>query len=313
MSFSNIALAQHPGVNKKRDNPKAISTYNTDDDAVDDNGTQKKRSYFSIGANYLSNNVYLGRKDSMIVPYISPYVSYTFKNGIYLKAIESYQASKTDPHFDLFTFEFGYSHIFWNALSASAAYDRYFFSDSSANIKSAIKSSFMLSFLYMNNYVEPQLSLITDRTKNNQNDFVATVGIDHAFFLLDDNMNIIPTITANAGTQNYYNESVIKGETKKGRKVVNRKPVGSTNQFELLDYEISIQAIYKVNNWVFLLVPTYVLPQNPSTNTIVTSSVVKGVTQTTTTVNSEKLENSFFLELDISHRFYRKQTSAAHK
>ncbi len=291
---STVALAQHT-THKKRDTPQSVTTDNTNDD---DNTT--KGSYLSIGANYISNNVYLGRKDSIAVPYISPYIGYTLKNGLYAKCLESYQATKTDAHFDLFTFELGYTHLFWNTLSTSASYDKYSFSDSSENIKSSIKSSLMLSFLYMNNYVEPLATFIIDRTNENKTDIVANFGIDHTFFLLHDNMNIIPTLSANFGTQNYYNEAIIKKETKKGKKVVNQRAVNATNQFELLDYELSVQAIYKIQNWVFLLVPTYALPENPSTTTIITKTGG-------TNVFAEQISNSFFIELDASYRFYHKK------
>jgi len=96
---------------------------------------------------------------------------------------------------------------------------------------------------------------------------------------------------------------------------VNRRPERSTNSFELLDYEFSVQVIYKVKDWVFLLVPTYTIPINPSTATVTTTTrkTVNGKTtvKTTAVTTTEKISNSFFLELDISHRFHRKAKKAS--
>ena len=67
---------------------KTALPQDNDDDPYD------SKSYFMFGFNYLSNNVYLGRKDTVTIPYYTPYISYHNKNGIYVKGLVSYTTAK---------------------------------------------------------------------------------------------------------------------------------------------------------------------------------------------------------------------------
>src|SRR5436305_9021637 len=42
-----------------------------------------KKSHFDGGISYLNNDVYLGRKDSSLLPYYIPVLSYYHKSGLY--------------------------------------------------------------------------------------------------------------------------------------------------------------------------------------------------------------------------------------
>jgi hypothetical protein len=296
-----LSKAQHITTDKTNSRDKSLTV----EELLDNDIFYVKRAYWSAGFDYLSNNVYLGRKDPRTIPYVSPYLSYNFRNGIYVKGIESYQSSQSDPHFDLFTFEFGYTHLFWSSLSVSAACDRYFFSDSSQNIRSTIKNSITLSALFMNNYIEPQASLVLNSDQDNKTDFILTTAIDHTFFLDHDKFNIIPTLSINAGSQNYVNEQVAKRESTRSSKY---STTTQKSKFKILDYEPSIQFMYKTHNWVFLAIPTYSIPVSPSTTTLQIQDIIHNrVVSSHTTVYKEDISNSFFLELDVSHKTYKKK------
>src|SRR5579883_1873354 len=92
---------------------------------------QENGSYFSAGVNYVSNNVYLGRKDSVTIPYISPYVEYHNKTGIYGNLMASYlpvSINGRSPDFDLLTLEGGYMHDFFDDhLSGILYFDKYWY------------------------------------------------------------------------------------------------------------------------------------------------------------------------------------------
>ncbi|MBA3829497.1 MAG: hypothetical protein H0X33_11220 [Taibaiella sp.] len=261
------------------------------DDATDNTS---KGSYFSIGINFLSNNVYLGRKDSVVIPYISPYIGYTFKMGIYFRATMSYAASSTDPHIDLTTLEGGYQHTFWDVLTVGGAFDKYFYSTTSKSVRANIKSSLSAFALFSNDYIEPQITFTANFLKNGKTDPLLTVGLDHVFFLANDKLTIIPMIALNAGTQNYYDQYLVDRTTPKG-KAKPKRVLASSSQFEVMDYEISTAIQYKTHDWVFLINPTLAIPENPST-----------LIRNNQPVVLENLTNTFFIEVDISHRFYSK-------
>src|SRR5438552_17272537 len=51
---------------------------------------QEKKASFKIGVNYMSDNVFMGRADTVKTPTILPEMKYIFKNGIYLAATADY-------------------------------------------------------------------------------------------------------------------------------------------------------------------------------------------------------------------------------
>ena len=51
--------------------------------ATDRDNSDPAKSYFSSGTNYQTDNVYLGRKDSATIPYLSPRLGYYYKSGLF--------------------------------------------------------------------------------------------------------------------------------------------------------------------------------------------------------------------------------------
>ena len=75
------------------------STKNNEDD----------QSYFEAGLSYLSNNVYLGRHDSLKIPYLAPSFNYYNKSGFYAGTSLSYLNSAANSRIDLVEIEAGYA------------------------------------------------------------------------------------------------------------------------------------------------------------------------------------------------------------
>jgi hypothetical protein len=121
-------------------------------------------------------------------------------------------------------------------------------------------------------------------------DYVTGIGLDHNFSLLDNTLNITPTVVMNLGTQNYYDEYFNSKLGKADKTFKTRKVISDANKFKPLDYEFSVKVTYRVKKWLFTLTPTYALPVNPATVVLPKRTV------------QEKLTNSFYLELDICHR-----------
>src|SRR5882762_8052599 len=63
-------------------------------DKLDELKPDKKAS-FKVSVNYLSNNVFFGRADTVKTPTIIPSMKYTFKNGIFLSGSADYIPNRT--------------------------------------------------------------------------------------------------------------------------------------------------------------------------------------------------------------------------
>ncbi len=243
------------------------------------------KSFFMFGVNFLSDNVSMGRKDTVAVPYITPYIGYHHKSGFYAKLSVSDAPSKS--RIDLLTLEAGYEHSFGEHVNTGLSAEKYFYNKNSTSIRGNAKAGAGAFVQYANNWVEPQLNVNLDFYK--KTDYSVGLMLDHDFKLLDNTLHIIPQAVAYAGTQNFYNEYFVNRIAKKD-KTFKKDVLADAGKFKLLDYEFSLKATYRVGKWLFTAIPTYVIPVNALT--------VNFPKQTFT----EKLSNSFFVELDICHR-----------
>ena len=101
--------------------------------------SNKQSSYFKIGADYISNNVYFGRKDSSNIPYLVPLIGYYNKTGLFIEGSLSL-IPKNNISIDLFTIGGGYDfHSRDEKFSGELYAAKYFFNDSSKTVKSETK------------------------------------------------------------------------------------------------------------------------------------------------------------------------------
>ena len=264
------AHAQPPAINEDGDDP------------YDELG------YFNFGLNYLSNNVYLGRKDTSVIPYYSPYLGYHFSDGIYLKGMLS--ASFTNGgHIDLATLEAGWEHTFGNHFNCGINLDKYFYNKNSVSIRANTTAGGGIYGQVSNNYVEPTVGMDVNINKKST-DYVTNLALDHNFKLANKKLDIIPTVLVNIGTQNYLDEYYVNRINKK-EKTKLKKVVANAKRFVPLDYEINLKTTYMTPVWLFTFIPTYAIPVSPASLTLPGNRVI-----------SEHLSNTFFLEIDICHR-----------
>src|ERR1700753_1119561 len=69
-------------------------------DKLETQAKQDKKASFKVGVNYLSNNVFFGRADTIKTPTIIPSLKYTFKNGIFLSGSADYIPNRTTNKLD---------------------------------------------------------------------------------------------------------------------------------------------------------------------------------------------------------------------
>ncbi len=258
-----------------------------DTTAKDNDDPYDALSYFMVGLDYINDNVYMGRRDSSRIPYISPYVGYVYKDGLYARVLVSLSPDK--GRVDLVTAEAGYDHTFGQHINIGGTLDKYYYHQLSENVRASQSGVATVYGQYSNDYVEPQLNLSSGFA--NKTDFALGVLIDHDFMLVNNTLNIFPAVATNYGTQNYYDE-YFKKKFRKNDKLDNVEMIVTyAKNFKVLVYEVSARVTYRVGTWLFTFVPTYAIPLSPATITIPKKPVER-----------ESLSNVFYMELDICHR-----------
>lgn len=253
-----------------------------DDKSSDEQKSDKDdaTSSFKFGINYISNNVYVGRADTVTTPVIVPEVKYTFKSGIFFSGSLFFIPNKPKQKLDGGDLQGGYDFDITEDLSGGASFAKYFYSPTSTQIAASISGTFNVNFDYdIADIITPTIS--ADYNLNKQgitNDILLTPGIAHDFinkgiFGDEDVLLISPTISANAGTQNFYDAYLTKKNFKsikrtKAQNALVNKYINQLGQFGLLDYELSAPVEYKTGHFIFQLVPTYAIVQNQLPATI---------------------------------------------
>jgi hypothetical protein len=259
-----------------------------------------KRSYFKASASYLSNDVYFGRKDTVSIPYITPTIGYYNKSGIFLSAATSYLS--TEKRIDAYVLGTGYMFASKKWVGELVA-DKYFFNSQSYNVKSEVKADAGAELGYDTGPIE--ISLTSTLSFSSATDIAAGIGLDHAFSMIHDDMEITPTFFMNGGTQYYYDAYYRKRRYVKKRKgkpdprIITAYTL-DPGKFRILDYEASLPIEYDISKFRFNFTPTAVFAVNP--NTIVrTVQPIGGIPVTKTF--TEKISNSFFWSLEVGYKF----------
>lgn len=279
--------------------------------AVKDSVSSKKKpaelthhSYFEGSLNYQSDNVYLGRKDSTVMPYIIPMVSYYHKSGLYFSASAAYLKTAADNRIDLVTVEGGYA-FHAGKYSGDFTASKFFYNSQSTSVTSGISAALSCQNGYNLGFIKPVLTATLDF--GSQPDFEGSFGLEHTFETLHDNLDITPSFVTNASTLNYYDNYFEKKKFKKksGSKTITgtEKITGTVlnaSAFRIMDYEASLPISYSAGRFTFNFTPTYAIPVHAAEVKIYT---VYSTGSPTTKFTTEKLENSFFCTLGITYQF----------
>lgn len=261
------------------------------------------KSYFEAGLSYLSNNVYLGRHDSLRVPYFTPTFSYYNKSGFYATASLSYLQRTDISRIDLFSIVAGYAFTA-NKFSFDLSGEKDFYNSQSKNVKAETQGGFTGIVEYDMGFIQPMLQAgILFDTKN---DYYAAFGVDHEFDLLDDDLEITPSFLMNASTQNYYSSYYNMRKFKPKRKnptggvITTNAYLQNASEFKIMDAEFSLPLDYSIGKFVLDFTPTFAVPENPNTVvTIVTPP--SGISVTRTKI--EKLSSTFFWSAGVTYSF----------
>lgn len=263
------------------------------------------KSYFQVGVSYLSDNVYFGRKDSVKIPYISPTIGYYAKSGFYLNGSFSYIPTTGENRIDAIILETGWDFNigdFDGEVNAS----KNFYSSNSTNVKSEIVGSLSATAGYDFGFIKPSAQGTMDfGTKFT--DYSLTLGLEHTFEVVQDIFQFTPSFFLNESTQNYYGSyyskrRYTKRKTKAGIPITYQvtADLADVSKFKPMDYEFTMPIEYTTKKFTFNFTPSYTIPVNPNTVTLVlTPNTGPTVSKTFT----ETLSNSFFFSLGITCKF----------
>lgn len=238
----------------------------------------EKKASFKIGVNYLSNNVFFGRADTVRTPTILPDIKYTFKNGIFISGSADYIPNRTTHKLDGGSAALGYDFDISDNLSGGVSFTKLFYTANSTQIGSAINSTVNANLLYdISGVITPTLS--ADYNFLGQgfgHDIFVSGSVSHDFavdgvFGDKDLFIISPTATFNAGTQNFYDAYFVLKKFKltavgqalqaAAEKLIPKRKE-QLSRFKMLDYEFSAPIEYKVGVLILSFTPTYAIAEN---------------------------------------------------
>lgn len=267
--------------------------------------TPSATSYFKSSLSYLSNNVYQGRKDSAVISYITPSISYINKSGFNLTGSLSYAPNAGINQIELITFEAGYDHQFSSSLSGNAYAAAYFYNQSSTSVQAEKTGGAGFGVDYSPKDIFT-LSGDIGVSLSKKPDIATSISLGHPFYFGSEghDWSIVPHATTVAGTQDYYNNyytqkkfnQAIRAKQGRGRgqgtttgtntsSTSNNLTVVSARGFKIMNYEFSVPITYDEKKWGIFFTPTYAVPVNPLTYT----------EEGATTPITEHLTNSFYV------------------
>lgn len=225
----------------------------------------KRKSHLKIEVGYLTDNVYLGRSDSVKIPYITAGLRYIHKSGLFAGVSANYLS--TEGRTDMFELTGGYmmSKGNWDAEISGT---KYYYNANSYSVNAETKGEISLYASYDLGFISPS---ITAGMKFSQaTDYTTTLGLEHDFSFLNERLQLEPGIYVNAATQNYYNAYYEKRKYATNRKGV-KKAVGTITAntddaaaFKILDYELTVPLEYTLRRFTIGITPVYAIPVNPN-------------------------------------------------
>jgi hypothetical protein len=266
--------------------------------------TSHKKNSFKIGVNYVSDNVFMGRADSIKSPILVPEIKYTLKSGIYFSGSLDIIPGRKKNKVDGGDISVGWDFDITDDLSGGVSYSKPFYSSTSTQVSSSVSSIFNGNLSYdIGDIISPSLSVDYNLNKQSINgDVFINIGITHDFiaegiFGNKDLLLVSPTIAANSGTQNFYDGYIVYRKLKNAKRDAAETKLISAytaqlSQYKLLDYEFSVPIEYKTGVLIFQFTPIYAVAENQ----FKTAAIVK-------TLGLSNQTSIFYFDLGASLKF----------
>ena len=257
-------------------------------------------SYVLADVSYVSDAVFMGRRDTVAAPYLLPSLGYYHKSGFFADASLSYLVAEGEGRVDLFLLTAGFT-FGKDRLSGGISGTAYFFNEASYNVKSETVGDLTGLIGYDWGPLETSLSLSTYFNNGDSPDFFTGIMLSRDLITSDKHWMFRPSFSAYAGTQYfyeaYYNTSRLgnrKGSgrgTGSGGAASESLTLAEVEKFKLLNLEISLPIHFFQGHFIISATPSLAFPQSPAT--------VTGTDQDFT----EELDPSFYLIAGLSYWF----------
>ena len=264
----------------------------------------RRHTYLEATLDYQSNSVYMGRKDSAILPYFTPGLGFYHKSGFYATASAAWLKNAGDSRIDLVTIGAGF-RFSAGKYEGDFTASKYFYNAQSTSVTSAIRGSLSYFSSYDLGWIRTTLTGLLNWGTNT--DMEASLDIEHSFDFMDNALEITPTLSANAGTLNYYSNYY---KTRRFNRKNTKKAVSGTvtitgtvvnpSAFTILDYEASLPISYIAGKFTFSATPAFSIPVNPAR---INLQYVYSTGATALRQHVEKIEDTFYWTLGASYRF----------
>jgi hypothetical protein len=236
--------------------------------AQDDSTKANKKNEFNATINYQTNLNYFGRTDSLKSSGLFPVISYKLKNGLYAQGTAVFVQNSASPlTYTGASAEVGYYFPETKHFEGNLFASKFFYQDKSVLVQSALQAQTGISVSYKNKIVNVNIG--GDLKFSDKTDVGAMAGIDHLFVKKINGwkasaLAMMPSATVNAGTQNFTNTYIDKGNVL--GVPVTRQRTEKVQQFNILSYEFSAPVVLVASKFNAYVVPSYVMPQNLLTN-----------------------------------------------
>jgi hypothetical protein len=226
--------------------------------------TAEKKNEFNASINYQSNLHYFGRTDSLKSSGLFPIVGYQLKNGLYVQGTAVFVQNPATPlSYTGASAELGYKFPDREHFEGNIFVSKFFYKDQSVMVQSALNAQTGINLTYKNKIVN--VNLAGDLKFGDRTDVGATAGVDHLFVKKIEAWQkaaiaFMPSATINAGTQNFTQTYIDKGNVV--GIPVTRQRTEQVERFAILSYEFSAPIVLVVGKMNVYVMPSYVMPQN---------------------------------------------------
>ena len=222
---------------------------------------QKKKTALTLGTIYLPKLHFYGRTDSLKSTALAPNVLLQFGKGIFLSATAIFiNNQKTPFNYGATIAGAGYRFGKQKGFAGTVSGDLFFYANKGL-VQSAQKGQAGFTLSYLNSFLNINSAASTIFSDNN--DYFTSLGVDHPFRFKKRKsiFVIIPTFTANAGTQN-FTSTYYKARSTNGIPLPPERVTQTSKRFQLLSYEASVPIVYVYKKLALSFTPGYVIPQN---------------------------------------------------
>jgi hypothetical protein len=263
---------------------------------------QKEKSYFTADLNYISDAVFMGRKDSVDAPYLYPGITYHHTSGFYVKGSLSYLTSLDQSRIDLFLITAGFDFTVKNFTGDFSA-TKYFFNEDSFNVISEVEADITAVGRYdFDNVINLSIATSLYFSNNSNSDFFLSSELSHDIVTTNQKFQFSPTVGIYLGSQNFYeeyymNERFGNGSRDNGQGSGNITIPTTTNvsiqeseKINLMAIELSLPMWYSYKSLTVSFLPTLAIPQSEA-NLVVDETLIK-----------EDLKETFYWIVGFSYK-----------